>query len=464
MDEIGFLTASELGAAYRAKRLSPVEVTTHLLDRIERLEPSLNAFCLVDGEAALADARAAEARFHRGQTLGAADGIPVAVKDVIITRGWPTLRGSRTVDPKGPWDEDAPSVARLREEGAVLMGKTTTPEFGWKATCDSPLTGITRNPWNPALTPGASSGGAGAALAAGLVTWAHGTDGGGSIRIPAALTGTVGLKPTFGRVPAHPLSPFGTVAHIGPMARSVADAALFLDIIARPDARDWYSRPDTPPQTAPTLDAGIKGLTIAYSPDLGYAQVAGEVAALVEQSLAAFQEAGATVIRKSPGFGDPAAVWEMLWEAGAAKLLGGLGPEKRALLDPGLDATVTRGLSHTLMDYLGAIKARESLGVLMAHFMTGIDLLITPAVAVPAFPVGQMAPDGAESWLGWSPFSYPFNLTQQPAISIPCGLTKAGLPVGLQIVGRRFEDGLVLQAARAFEIRRPFTARPAMAV
>src|SRR5207249_10658223 len=240
---------------------------------IERLNPALNAFCLVDAEAAIASATESEGSWIKGAPIGLLDGVPVSIKDVILARGWPTLRGSKTIDPKGPWDDDAPAVARLREAGAVLLGKTTTPEFGWKGVTDSPLTGITRNPWNPRKTPGGSSGGAAAAVASGMGPLAVGTDGGGSIRIPCSFTGLFGIKPSFGRVPAWPLSPFGTVAHVGPMTRSVTDAALMLNLLALPDARDWHALPYDARDYRTGLDGGVADLRIAFSPDLGYAKV-----------------------------------------------------------------------------------------------------------------------------------------------------------------------------------------------
>src|SRR5258708_24374298 len=234
------LSASELLDAYRKHDLSPVEVTRAVLERIEKLNPVVNAFNLVSDHA-LQDAKASEARWLAGQPKGLLDGVPASIKDIILTRGWPTLRGSKTIDPKGPWNDDAPATARLREHGAILLGLTTTPEFGWKGVTDSPLTGITRNPWDVTKTPGGSSGGSSAAVAAGYAPLALGTDGGGSIRIPAGFSGIFGHKPSFGRVPAWPLSPFGTVAHTGPLTRRVEDAALMLNVITKPDARDWYS-------------------------------------------------------------------------------------------------------------------------------------------------------------------------------------------------------------------------------
>src|SRR5450432_1950651 len=241
--ELAYTSATELVRRYRARELSPVEVTQAVLARIRELNTRLNAFCLIDEAGALASARASEARWMKSAPIGCVDGVPASIKDLILTRGWPTLRGSRTVDREGPWLEDGPATARLRENGAVLLGKTCTPEFGWKGTTDSALTGITRNPWNREKTPGGSSGGSAAALAARFSPLALGTDGGGSIRIPASFSGVFGLKPSFGRVPAYPLSPFGTVAHVGPQARSVEDLALMLTVMSRPDARDWTSLP-----------------------------------------------------------------------------------------------------------------------------------------------------------------------------------------------------------------------------
>src|SRR5450759_742755 len=268
--ELAYTSATELVRRYRAKQLSPVEVTQAVLARMRELNPMLNAFCLIDEAGALASARASEARWMKSAPLGCVDGVPASIKDLILTRGWPTLRGSKTVDRDGPWLEDGPATARLRENGAVLLGKTCTPEFGWKGVTDSALTGITRNPWNTDCTPGGSSGGGSAQVAAGMGPLAVGTDGGGSIRIPCEFAGVSGIKPSFGRVPAWPLSPFGTVAHVGPMARTAADCALMLNVLAQPDPRDWTALPYAGIDWTQGLDAGVKSLRIAYSPRLGY--------------------------------------------------------------------------------------------------------------------------------------------------------------------------------------------------
>lgn len=453
------LSAVELIDLYRARKLSPVETTKAVLGRIAKHNPRFNAFCLVDEESALAAARASETRWTKGEPRGRVDGVPASVKDLLITKGWPTLRGSKAVDPKQPWDEDAPSVARLREEGAVLLGKTTTPEFGWKGVTDSPLTGITRNPWNPSKTPGGSSGGAAVAAACGMGALHLGTDGGGSIRIPAGFTGIVGLKQSYGRVPASPLSPFGTLAHVGPMTRSVADAALMLSVIAKPDSRDWYALPYDGHDYLDELEAGVKGWRIAFSPTLGANHVDPEVAKLVAAAAAAFRELAATVEEVEPEIGRGcAAVFTNHWYPGAANALRVYSAEQQALMDPGLTEIAALGAKLPLMDYLAAVKEREQMGVRMNRFHEKWDLLLTPTLPLPAFAAGVELPVKADGshWPDWTPFTYPFNLTRQPAATVPCGLTTAGLPVGLQIVGPSYGDAAVLRAARAFEKLRPF--------
>src|ERR1051325_813984 len=402
-EELCLLSASALLEGYRTQALSPVEVTKAVLARIESLNPRLNAFNLVSDQA-LEEAKASQARWLSGQPKGLLDGVPVSIKDLILTRGWPTLRGSKTVNPKGPWNEDAPATARFREHGAVLIGKTTTPEFGWKGVTDSPLTGITRNPWNPSKTPGGSSGGAAVAVACGMGPLAVGTDGGGSIRIPSSFTGIFGIKPSFGRVPAWPLSPFGTVAHVGPMTRHVADAALMLSVMSLPDA-------------------------IGVCADLG-----------------------AGVDERHPGFENAGPIFQTHWFSGAAALIRTV--KDRQPVDPGLLEMAEQGAKITAAELIDAQMKRGALGMHMNLFHRDYDLLVTPTLAVAAFDVGQETPVKGR-WTEWTPFTYPFNLTGQPAASIPCGLTKAGLPVGLQIVGPRFADALVLRAARAFETARP---------
>jgi aspartyl-tRNA(Asn)/glutamyl-tRNA(Gln) amidotransferase subunit A len=459
MAEVAYLTASEMLAAFRTGSLSPVEATEAVLTRIEEADPAVNAFCLLTSEEALAAARASEERWRRGEPRGLLDGVPVSVKDVLLMRGHPTLRGSRTIDPAGPWPDDSPAVARVREHGGVIVGKTTSPELGWKGVTDSPLTGITRNPWDPSRTPGGSSGGAAAAVALGMAPLALGTDGGGSVRIPAAFTGVFAHKPTYGRVPHFPASPFGTLAHVGPITWSVEDAALLLEVISGPDSRDWSALP--PPVPGPEPD--VRDLRIAFSPTLGFASVDPEVAAVVEKAAAIFTDLGARVEMVDPGFADPVEAFHVLWFAGAAKSVEALTPERRAELDPGLREICEQGERHSALDYLTATACRMELGRLMGRFHEDHDLLLTPALPIPAFEAGLEVPQGwAEPrWTSWTPFTYPFNMTQQPAASVPCGFTSAGLPVGLQVIGPRHADARVLAAGRAFQSARPWgTLRP----
>ena len=451
-------TATELLGLYRTAQASPVEATQAALARIARHNPTLRAFVHVATEEALASARASEARWQQGTALGALDGVPASIKDLILTRGMPTLRGSLTVDATQPWEVDAPVTARLREAGAVLLGKTATPEFGCKGETNSPRNGITRNPWDPSKTPGGSSGGTAAAVAAGMGPISVGTDGAGSVRIPAAFCGNFGLKPSFGRVPAYPLSPFGSVAHLGPHTMSVADAALMMNAMTQPDSRDWTSLPPQACDYTAGLDDGIRGLRVAWSPTLGYAShVHPEVAAACAQAVQKLADLGAHVEAVDPGFEDPLDITCGLWFLGAWTVWSGLNAEQQALVDPDFRAEAQRGAAFSALDIAQLNLRRGALGTHMRLFMQRYDLLVTPAVAVPAFdalPAGH-SPLTPHNMLGWTPFSYPFNLTQQPACSIPCGLTVAGLPIGLQIVGPMFGDALVLRAARAFESAMP---------
>ncbi|MBL8706863.1 MAG: amidase [Rhodospirillales bacterium] len=457
------MSAIELLSRYRRKTLSPVEATKAVLAQIDRLNPTYNAYCLVDHAAALKSARASEKRWMRGKPVGPLDGVPVGLKDLMLTKGWPTLRGSKAIDPNQAWDEDAPSTDRLREAGAVFLGKTTTPEFGWKGVTDSVLTGVTRNPWDKSKTPGGSSGGASAALAAFMGPLMTGSDGGGSIRIPAAFTGVYGIKGSFGRVPAYPASPFGTVSHIGPMTRTVADSALMLQVMAQPDWRDWYQLESTGVDYTKGLNKGVKGLKIGYSPDLGYAKVDPEVAKAIADGAKLFQRLGAKVEEVDPSggtsvFKDSHETFQAHWFAGAANLLSRYSAKQRSQMDSGLQAAAEGGAKYSLLEYMAAVKRREDLGTQMNKFHETYDLLLTPAMPIAAFEAGIEVPKGSglTRWTEWTPFSYPFNLTRQPAASIPCGFTRAGLPIGLQLVGPLYGEAVVLRASRAFEEARPF--------
>jgi len=452
-------SAEALLDGYRARTVSPVEVTEAVLARIDTVNPALNAFCRLDREGALASARASEARWARGAPCGLLDGVPVSVKDVLLTRGMPTLHGSRTVAADPPWPDDAPAVARLREHGAVILGKTTTPEFGHKFVTDSPLTGITRSPWNLERTPGGSSGGAAAAVAAGLGPLAVGTDGGGSIRIPASWSGLVGQKPTAGRVPVWPASRWGALSHVGPLARSVEDAALLLTVLARPDRRDPAALPPDGRDYRIGLADGVAGLRLAYSPDLGLAEVDPEIAAAVEAAARALERLGARVTAVAPpGIEAIVAAHRTCFVAIFAHLLEQLPPAQHALLDPYLRQAADAGRGVSAAQYHQALLVRQATAARMEAFFAEHDLLVLPGFHVPPPPVPGL-PDGLRgkppALTCWA------NHTGQPVASVPCGLTRDGLPIGLQIAGPRFADALVLRAARAYEAARgPFPRPP----
>ncbi|WP_068426411.1 amidase [Janibacter terrae] len=446
------MTAVELVAAYGSGELSPVEATDAVLDRIEAADGEINAFCLVDRESALVQARAAEERWRAGHPQGLLDGVPISIKDIFLTEGWPTLRGSRAIDPDQPWTVDSPVAARLRADGMVFVGKTTTPELAWKGVTDSPLTGITRNPADPSTTAGGSSGGAAAAVAAGMGPVAVGTDGGGSVRIPASFCGIVGFKPTHGRIPMFPASPFGPLAHAGPMTRTVEDAAVLMDILSMPDPRDPTSLAPPTRTFRGELARDLTGLHVAYSRDLGWAQVDDVVGSIVDAAVARIAAAGMVVEAEDPGFEDPREAFELLWATGAATLLRGM-PGARETVDPGLGRIWDEGETSSGVEYLQARAVAAQLGITMGAFHERHNLLLTPTMPIVAFEAGHDVPPGSglRGWPDWTPFTYPFNMTQQPAISIPCGTTAAGLPVGLQIVGPRHSDDLVLAAARWVE-------------
>ena len=471
MTDLAYMTATELVDAYAGGSVSPVEAARAALAAIDAGNDAVNAFVLVDPDAAIAAARGSEARWRLGKPAGPGDGVPTSIKDILPTRGWPTLRGSTLVDERGPWMDDAPAVARLRETGAVLLGKTATPEFGWKGVTDSSRHGATGNPWDPSLTAGGSSGGSAAAVALGMGAWSVGTDGGGSLRIPAAFSGTVTIKPTYGLVPLWPASPFGTLSHAGPIARTVGDAALLLDILTGFDPRDWSALPTPSTSFLATLEDGVRGLRIAFSADLGYVRNDPEVASAVQAAASVLIDAGADVEAVDPGFGDPLDAFHVLWFAGAAKLLLAYGTadgdESTQRVDPGLLRAGQRGRDISVTDYLDATAVRVDLGVRMGRFHRTYDLLLTPTLPIAAFPKGADVPPGwpSDDWTTWTPYTYPFNMTQQPAASVPCGFTSRGLPIGLQIVGPRHADALVLRAARAYEratgwtVRRPPTGQ-----
>jgi aspartyl-tRNA(Asn)/glutamyl-tRNA(Gln) amidotransferase subunit A len=452
------LSARQLAVLFAKRALSPAELLDAVLARIEREEPRLNAFIFLDREGARTAAKASEARWGKGAPLGPADGLVASVKDNILLAGFPARRGSKTSS-DAPVTEDAPASARLKEAGCVIVGKTTLPEFGWKGLCDSPLTGITRNPWKLDRSTGGSSGGAAAAAALGLGQLHLGTDAAGSIRIPSAFCGVFGIKPSFGRVPAHPASPFSALAHVGPIARNVEDAALMLSIIGRADVRDFMAWNTRCPDYTSGLDAGVAGMRIAYSPQLGLdVNVDPEIASACETAAQVFLELGASVEHVGPTLPDCRPIIDDLWKAVAAFIMSGISEEQRQQCDPGFARDAATGANVPTGRYIAASAERANVALAMARFHEEFDLLLTPQMPVPAVLAGHdVPPDSAMThWLDWSPFTYPFNITQQPAASVPCGLTREGLPIGLQIVGPHREDARVLAAARAFENARPF--------
>ncbi len=452
MTTIAELTSGELVRLYQRRALSPLEAAQDVLARIEA-NGAVNAFMPIDPAPVLAQARASEQRWQRGAPLGRIDGVPTSIKDNIWAKGLPTRRGSRTTDNK-PAPADAPATARLREQGAVILGKTTMPEHGWIGVCHSPLTGITRNPWNPERTPGGSTGGGAVAALLGLGRLHVGTDGAGSLRIPAAFTGVVGLKPSFGRVPVYPASPLGALSHHGPITRTVSEAALMLSVLAAPDERDMGATNAPSVDYVADLEGGVRGLRIAYAARFGGGYLDPKVEALVQQAVKSLADEGAVVEEANPPVEQAAEIIGPLWFSAAAMLVKTVPEPERDQMDPGLLEIAEAGKRISAAGYIAANIARSALFQAMLGFHRRYDLLVSPAMPITAFEAGRETPPGGEfgaDWMNWSPYTYPFNLTGQPAISVPCGLTGEGLPAGVQIVGRCGEDASVLRAARAIE-------------
>jgi len=447
------MTAKQLTAAYARGHLSPVEAAAAAMDRAEVINPIYNAFTQIDREGGMTAARASEARWRAGAPLSEIDGVPTTLKDIVWVKDRPVRYGSATT-PDSPMQADAPAVERLRKAGCVFIGQTTTPEFGWKAVTDSPAFGITRNPWNPDKTPGGSSGGAAVAAATGAGVLHLGTDGGGSIRIPAAFAGIVGLKPSFARVPAYPPSAFGTVAHLGPMARTVDDLRAMLAAMSGPDPRDWYQGAAVMPSLAPPPVA-MSRLRIGYWSRPPSGQVDSEVAMLVASALQRIAAEGAEVTPVDlPKEDDLLGLFHLHWFTGAAARLVQVPEALRASLDPGFQAIARVGAEVTATTLVAAQARRAAFGVGMDRLLAEHDVIISPAVAIPAFGAGCEVPEGSgmTRWTEWAGFSYPVNLSQQPACVIPCGHVASGLPAGLQIVGARGDDARVLAIAAMLEV------------
>lgn len=456
-------SATELAALVRERAASPSEVVGAVLDRIDAWEPSLNAFVTLDREGALNQARQADAAIARGDVLGPLHGVPVTVKNIMDVAGLPTRRGSR-LTPDTPANADAPVVERLRAAGAIVVGTTTLPERAWTAVSSSPLTGHTHNPWRHGLTSGGSSSGAAALAGAGCGPLHVGSDGAGSVRLPAHFCGAVGFKPTYGRVPYVPVPSNGNISHIGPITRTVPDAALMYAVMAGPDPRDLTTLPGHP--RSDLEEGGLAGLRIAFSPDLGHARVDPTVATVVEHAVQDLAVAGAVVDVVTPPWGPTGPDVERdIW--GLALL--GYAPAsaaEREQMDPGLLACIDEYAGMTARAAVAAQRRRldyaEQVNAWFAD--SGWDLLVTPSASVTAFEVGRQQPTTWPphpwDWITWAEFSYPFNLAHGPAISVPAGLATGGLPVGLQVAGPRLRDDLVLRAAAAFLAVRPFDRLP----
>ena len=460
--ELAFTPAHQMAKLIARKELSPVELTGLYLERIDRLDPQLNAFLTVAGDQAMDGARAAEKQVMDGEELGALHGVPIGIKDLEMTAGIRTTFGSLVYKDHVP-DNDSGIVERVRRSGAIILGKTNTPEFGVSGTTENRLGDDCRNPWDTTRTTGGSSGGAGAAVAAGLCPLATGSDAGGSIRIPASFCGVYGIKPTLGRVPR-----FGGVARAapnpvsqaGPMTLDVESAALMLQVLAGPDKRDVIALREPAPDYLADIDRGIQGVRIAWSPDLGEAAVDPEVVEITRRAAAVFEELGATVEEPKIEIKEP---YQRLAPIAGANLYAAYGyvlDEHRDDLSDNARGRLERGREVTGAQYAGALRYLEELRSQMGGLMESYDLLLTPTMAVTAFPIGQR-PDTiggrqVESDWAFNPFNVVFNATQQPAASVPCGFNSDGLPVGLHVIGRREDEVSVLQASKAFEGARPW--------
>ena len=450
------MSAEELLALYASRELSPIEALAAVTERVMRLNPRLNAFAVMNQQAIVA-AGESEARWNAGRPIGILDGVPCTVKDLMDMAGFPTRRGSRLTDPS-PVKDDAPAVVGLKSAGAVIIGKTTTTEFGWKSPGDNPLHGITRNPWNTDYTPGGSSSGAGAAGAAGFGPLHIGTDAGGSVRIPAAWCGLVGLKPTYGRIPQWPAGAFAAVACAGPMTRTVRDNALMFSAMARFDYRDPFCLPDDDRDWRDGIEDGVAGLRVGVLSNPGFdAPVDAAGIAGVERAAALLADAGARVEAADADLPDTSGVFGRVWGVALARLVASFPEDQRHLLDPGLLEVAAAEGRMTAVEVLGADALRASAGHAMARLHQRYDLVLCPTV-----PNGPMLADAATEspvehlWKHWAPWTFTFNLTRQPAISVPMGVGEDGLPLSVQIAAAQYRDDMVFRAARAIEIAQPF--------
>ena len=455
--DLDTVTAMELRRRIISKDVSPVELTKRALAKAEATQGSLNAFFLLIPEAALAAARAAEDAVMRGQPLGLLHGLPFSAKDLMAVAGVAYASGSRAMA-KNVAGVDAPAVERAKAAGAILIGKTTTSEFGCKPVGDSPLTGITRHPWNLAKTPGGSSAGAAASVAAGITPFALGTDGGGSVRIPCCFTGLAGIKAQFGRVPVWPTSATPTLAHVGPIARNVGDAALVLTAIGGYDPRDPFSISASMPDLLGACRASVADLRIAYSTTLGYARPDRDVAAIVASAARAFEDLGCAVDQVDNVFErDPADLWTAEFYAGVGTRLRSFVETQRDLLDPAVAEVLDAALSQDMRGYYEKVFERYAFRDKVRAFFETYDLLLSPVLPITSLDTGKNIPDHLQdrNLVSWVYYTYPFNLTGQPAATVCAGIAGDGMPVGLQIVGRALGEYDLVRAAAAFERTKP---------
>ena len=461
-DEFAFTSAYDLRGVLDSKKVSAVELTEMFLRRIEALNPRLNAYLTVTGDEALAAARQADRTSARGAARGPLHGIPTSIKDLDITRGIRTTMGSLAYKDYVP-DQDSVVVERVRKAGAIILGKTNTPEFGFLGTTENRLGEPCRNPWNPQRTSGGSSGGAAAAMAAGLCALATGSDGGGSIRIPCSFTGTFGIKPSQGRVPRYGgvgRPSYNLMSQAGPITRTVRDSALLLQVLAGPDPRDPTCIQESPPDFVKALDQGARGLRIAWSANLGYAPVDPEVVAITSRAARTFEELGCIVDEPGIQLEDPLPTFMDVFCINGYTSYGHLLDDRRGeLTDYGVEM-LEHGRSLSAADYSRRLVQVQQMQARMSAIFDQYDLLLTPVTAVTAFPPlcnpTVIGGQRVEPYMGYTPFTSLINMTMHTAASVPCGFSAEGMPVGLHVIARRGSEATVLRAAVAFEQARPW--------
>ena len=462
-DDLAFTSTTELRALIASGQVSPVEVTELYLSRIDRLDSRLNSYLTVTADHAIDSARRAEAAVARGGALGPLHGVPISIKDLELTRGIRTTGGSLAFRDRVP-DEDSIVVERVRAAGAVILGKTNPPEFGLLGHTQNLLGDHCRNPWNTERTSGGSSGGAGAAVAAGLCSLATGSDGGGSIRIPSSFCGVYGIKPTQHRVPmyagAASTGVFNMFSQSGPMTRTVADSAVLLQVMAGHDPRDAASLRDEPQDYIAATERGVDGLRLAWSPDFGFGAVDPEVVEITSRAARVFEDMGCELGDADLALDEPFdAFWTLFSGVVHGRYTAVLNEHRDELTDYALEC-IERGEALRASDYVSALGYVDVLKAQFADVFERYDLLLSPVMAVPAFPVGSPPAEidgrSVEPFAGAFPFTYPINMIGYTAASVPCGMSSEGLPIGLHVLGRPGDEATVLAASAAFERARPW--------